>query len=300
MEDKPIRDERIVEAIESCRPGSDDVSDPALAFLAAELAAHPELDDLYERCQQLDARLAAAFADVPIPEGLPQRILAGIEAARAKMGSGADDLPSPAPPAASPPHGVTPDEQPPVQSLPATPRRPWRTRRRWYAVAALATGVAAAAVIYFAPSHQPQELSKQTVLSLAIDVFNRQPQEPGEPLTADNEPKEYPFGHDVNRFPQTTFRSIHGFLGLADCDGVAYDMTNRLGTAATLYVVKCPGIKITGLLRSTPPPYGNTFHTQGCCSAAWQTADGLLYVLVVDGSQQQTYESFLPIPGPVT
>ena len=99
----------------------------------------------------------------------------------------------------------------------------------------------------------------------------------------------------MNLFAQTSFRRISGFLG---CDGVAYDMTNRLGTEATLYVVKCDGVVVPGL-PSAPPSYRNTHGTQGCRSAAWQSG-GLLYVLVVAGSEKRTYESFLPIPGPVT
>ena len=82
MEDEPIQDVHILEAIEACRPGSNDLSDPGLAFLATELAARAELDDAYERLQRLDAMLAVAFKDVPVPEGLGQRILARLAAAR--------------------------------------------------------------------------------------------------------------------------------------------------------------------------------------------------------------------------
>ena len=139
-------------------------------------------------------------------------------------------------------------------------------------------------------------MSRETVLSSAIDFFSRESEQPGELLSGDNEPEEYPFpSRDVNLFAQTSFRDISGFLGF---DGVAYDMTNRLGAVATLYVVKCDGIVVTGL-RSPPPSYRNTHGTQGCRSVAWQS-DGLLYVLVVHGSEKQTFESFLPIPGPVT
>ena len=291
MQDKPIRDERIVEAIESCRPQSDDVSDPALAFLATELAAHPELDELYERCQQLDARLAAAFGDVPVPEGLAQRILAGIEAAGSQTAAGAEDAP-----VAAAPDEASGDEQPAAEAAPATPRARKRGPRRWLAGVAVAASLGASVVIGLAQFHPSVEISRDTVLSSAIDFFSRESEQPGELLSGDNEPEEYPFpSRDVNLFAQTSFRNISGFLGF---DGVAYDMTNRLGAVATLYVVKCNGIVVTGL-PSAPPSYRNTHGTQGCRSVAWQS-DGLLYVLVVGGSEKQTFESFLPIPGPVT
>ncbi len=92
MTDKPIRDERILEAIESCRPGSDDVADAGLAYLAAALAADPELDGLYQRTQQVDAVVAGCFRDVPVPEGLRQRLLDRLEAAETAE-PGADDQP---------------------------------------------------------------------------------------------------------------------------------------------------------------------------------------------------------------
>jgi len=292
MQDKPIRDERIIEAIEACRPGSDDVSDPALAFLAAELAAHPELDELYERCQQLDARLAAAFGDVPVPQGLAQRILAGMEAARARTAAAPEDLP-----AAEAPDEASPDEQPAAEPAPATPRRQRRGSRRWFAGVVVAAGVAASIVVGVMNFQPPNEMTRGDALASAIDFFDREERaEPGPVLTADNEPQGYPFSREVNRFPQTHVRRISGFLG---CDGVAYDMTNnRLGVEATLYVVKCEGIQVADL-RSGPPSFRDTVSTSGCRSAAWQS-DGLLYVLVVGGSTKGAYDSFLPIPGLVT
>ncbi len=39
MDEKPIHDERILEALEACRPGSDDVADPLLGPLAAAISA---------------------------------------------------------------------------------------------------------------------------------------------------------------------------------------------------------------------------------------------------------------------
>ena len=83
MKNRPIPDERILEAIEACRPGSDDVADPALAYLAAAMAADPELENLYARLQQVDGMLTADFRRVPVPEGLDHRLLERLAAARA-------------------------------------------------------------------------------------------------------------------------------------------------------------------------------------------------------------------------
>ena len=75
MNDEPRRDERIAEAIEAYRPGRDDPSDPALAPLVERLAADAELALKHQRLQRLDAALGEAIRDVPVPEGLCQRIL---------------------------------------------------------------------------------------------------------------------------------------------------------------------------------------------------------------------------------
>ena len=76
MSDQPIQDPRIREAMEACRPGSDDLEDPALVFLAEQLAADPKLGHVFERLQRLDGTVAEAFGDVPVPDGLADRITA--------------------------------------------------------------------------------------------------------------------------------------------------------------------------------------------------------------------------------
>ena len=93
MDHPPKHDERLLEALEACRPGSADLSDPALAHLAAEIAVDPALERLYERLQQIDARVAAAFQEVPVPAGLAERIserLAEAEHVRDSGGRRAD------------------------------------------------------------------------------------------------------------------------------------------------------------------------------------------------------------------
>jgi hypothetical protein len=78
---------RIREAIEACRPESDDLNDPDLEFLAQHLADDPESAALYHRTQDLDARIASAFHQVDVPSGLEQRLLARLESAVRSEGS---------------------------------------------------------------------------------------------------------------------------------------------------------------------------------------------------------------------
>ncbi len=69
------------EAMDACRPGSDDLHLPELKALADSLPADPVRQVVFARVQRLDARLGAAVRDVQIPAGLAERILSRIEAA---------------------------------------------------------------------------------------------------------------------------------------------------------------------------------------------------------------------------
>ena len=60
--------------MESCRSGSDDLSDPQFADLAARLAEDPELRGQFQRLQQADVAIQVAFARVPVPAGLADRV----------------------------------------------------------------------------------------------------------------------------------------------------------------------------------------------------------------------------------
>ncbi len=97
MDKKPIRDERILEAIEACRPGIDDLADADFAHLATAIAADPGLEDLYERLQAVDTRVAAALHDVTVPEGLARRLTDHLAAGRARSVELAEAVESPAP-----------------------------------------------------------------------------------------------------------------------------------------------------------------------------------------------------------
>ncbi|MBN2474970.1 MAG: hypothetical protein JXB62_10210 [Pirellulales bacterium] len=199
MENQPIHDERILEAIEACRPGSDDVADPALEFLAAEFEAHPELARRYQQIQRLDAQLTAAFRDVPVPEGAEQRLLARLAETAAEQAS--------------------------------VPRR---IGRRWL----LATGgvlTTAAALFLALWLGGPADLGAQAVLEEAIRFYNQESPRPGQLVADVTPPKGYPISRAVLPTPQLRWRAIRDFVG---CRGVAYDLS-RGGAEATLYVVQC-------------------------------------------------------------
>ena len=158
MDNQPIRKRRILEALEACRPGSDDVADPALEYLAAELDANPELEVLYGRLQRVDETLAAAFRDVPVPEGLQQRLLDRLAASRAAEAATADSTKAA--------EILAEDRQV------AVPVRPRRISRRWAAAGVALTAAAIALVVtVFLPPEGIEPYNKQMVLEDALEFF---------------------------------------------------------------------------------------------------------------------------------
>ncbi len=152
-------DERFHEEINACRPGSHDIDEPEMSRLAEARVDDPALRARYEAVQQLDARLADAFAAVPVPSGLAARLLAGIQQAPA---------PAAADESLAASDRVAPDTILVTQAsegrvLSPAGRRHWVTRRRSLAALAasllVATGLWAAfrSVATPAPSEMTTE-----------------------------------------------------------------------------------------------------------------------------------------------
>lgn len=287
MDHEPTRDPRILEAIEACRPGSDDLSDPALSWLATRLEADPELRADYEKLQLADANLAEVFRNVTVPEGLIERIVARLEAeprARGVSETSSDEPPSDEPP---------PDEagETAVASLPQRRQvsRRQRFRRRWMLAGAGSFAVAGSifAAIVLINTTGNENLTASAVCEKAIDFFDREAgaAEPGKLIGENSPPTAYPLSLEVASLPGIRWRRIQGFLGRR---GVAYDLTPPGNPRATLYVVECT---VPGLPRVPPP--GPALNSRGFCAAAWQSGS-LVYVLVVEGGPR-TYRRVLDL-----
>ena len=61
--------------MEACRPGHDDLDSPEMARLVAEMVAHRHLEERFAHLQLLDGVIADVIQNVPVPEGLIDRIL---------------------------------------------------------------------------------------------------------------------------------------------------------------------------------------------------------------------------------
>ena len=265
----PIRDPRILEALEACRPGSDDLQDPAMEPLARQIGVFPELGILYDRLQRTDRAVAEAFQRVHVPAGLAARILT-------RLAAGLDPL---------------------GQLLSMPPKAAvCRTRRRGWLWAAGALAVAASvlvAVLLNLPKAAKLP-GVEEVLNQAIAFFDHDARTGGTLVGSEPPPPvHYPLSAALPvRTCEVRWRPIDGFL---DTRGMAYDIRGPGGVSATLYVVKLglPG------LGSSPPgvPMLATGHRS---TAVWQEGD-LLYVLVVEGESREYERFFLELTtGPVT
>lgn len=305
MESSPIRDPRILEALEACRPGSEDIRDPVMEPLARQLGVFPELAALYERLQQTDRAIAEAFRDVPVPAGLAARVLTQMAAAPALL----EELLSMPPPGASPGiagngRGGTESLAPPVAPVPSpalregtrpmrADRRGW-PRRGWLFASGALVVAASVLVAVFLNAPKPDRVSTEEVLNKAIAFFDNDARESGLPLGFGHVPPAgYPLSPALpTRTCQVRWRWVDGFL---DLRGVAYDFKAPGGISATVYVVKRP---LLGL--GSSPPAVPMLATGRRATAVWQEGD-LVYVLVVEGESRE-YERFFQelATGPVT
>lgn len=272
MKDKPSPRPTILEAVELSGRGREEASDCARADLAAPLVGRPELVELRESSRRADEALCRAALDVPVPEGLGQRILARLVLssvdAVGEFGPAAD-APRPARPAVAPKNA--------------------RSRRRWIAAAAVAGAVAVVAVgltVFW----QPKPYSTAQVLDTAVDRFIAGQMPPGEPLSK-SVLASHPLSREIRRLPGTRWRKVDNFLGH---EAVAYEMSTAGGARATLFVVPCRR-SIVGL--GVSPPSRPRQATGGKAAAAWQS-DGMVYVLVVAGNDR-TYRMFLDLGRPL-
>jgi hypothetical protein len=274
-------DEQSWEALESCPSGVCDSTDPAMAQLSGQMAANPDLQKVLDRIEHLDGKIAAAFQDVSVPPGLIQRVLDRLSHAQVEIPASNQSNPKPDRPTIIDDPCIAPS------SPPHSKRNV--SRRRLL----VAGGLFSTAVVLFLALwlnwHNAEGYTEQTVIDEAIRFFETDAADARILLTENSPPKAYPFSRAVVFSQGICWREICDFLGRA---GTAYDLPERNGRRATLYVIKqsAEGLGNQPLFRP--------FTTGGLSASAWQEG-GLLYVLVVQG-EPNTYQNYLNLPrGPV-
>ena len=129
-----MTDQEIQQAIDACRPGSDDLQRPEMAALAEAIRCDPDVRRRYDCSQQFDASVRGVFRDVPVPAGLADRLLAAVEPS---LGRATEELQEPVTPLSSG-HDVRKDAE-------DASRWPHRRRRRILSI--VAGGLTAAAAL---------------------------------------------------------------------------------------------------------------------------------------------------------
>lgn len=253
-------------ALDGLRPGDALPADAELPMAATDWAIGSAGERLRERLARHDAEVASVLHAAPIPSGLSERVLAGVQeelAARPRASS--------------------------IQTHDSADHRAPRMTRR-AALAGLAVAVAAAvllAVQFLMP--RKSEFTPTSLMEAAIARFAAERNGPIVNHEENAPPRGFPISPEII-VDSAGWRWIDDpWLGRR---GVAYDVTIGDGAVrATLYVMEG---SIEGLILA-PPPTPTYPPTQGACAAAWQSG-GLVYVLVVEGKEAE-YQRFLRHPG---
>jgi hypothetical protein len=256
------------ESLDACRPGSDDLAHPELTEARAELEKDAALRKQFARIEQFDRGVAAAMHDVPLPEGLRERLLAKL----------ADDVAS-----------VT---SPEVVSVDAPGIPPSvAPRRRFLMATAGALALAACAMIAVAIRWNDggEDWRPGPVAGIAAQSFDDYASRFEGAKTG--EAPSYPLSQHVVHDRRPARIDVRD---LAGCSGVAYRVQSRQRVPGVLFVLN-PRSKLQGF--PARPPGSPQANTGGHISACWREGNRL-YILAYAGAAKD-YRGFLSPTGPV-
>ena len=236
----------IQELFDACRAGGDDLQLPEMAPLAERLADDPALADARRRANRFDAAVGDAFDDVPVPDGLQDRLVESLRSAGSAEASAVE------------------------RAVP----RVW-TRRRVLAasLAALSAGVLVAVGVRLFPR---EPIDPDQLAGLAGGWTNSLSSEGWSDQIDAALPLARPIPDSVLALPEAWQTRSTQY----DSAAVAYRLGNgRRG--AVLFVLDGAGRESD--LSGSPPPNPRP-GTGGWQFGVWQS-DGLVFVLAVEGSR---------------
>ncbi len=153
-----------------------------------------------------DEKLTAALHDVPVPEGLADRLLERLKTKNSGR---------------------------------STRTVPVRRSSRFVPTLSLAATAAVLLIAVWLGMPRGEGISESFVLDEAIRSFDVGVDEPGPLLAEKPAPAGYPFSTAVLQLRGTRWRPLEAFLGRR---GVVYDLPGPAGTTASLYVVDAEGL----------------------------------------------------------
>ncbi|MCA9265893.1 MAG: hypothetical protein KDA60_18655 [Planctomycetales bacterium] len=266
---------RIDEQLDLCRPDSRDLELPELALLRSTLAEDVSVREKFERVQRLDRALARALQDdVAVPEGLTERILAGLAHGHRVLDEDASDRGGDVVDQAVVPR----DSSRPVLA-PATHRR--RAVRRGLALAALASCVVVATVwMTWRPA-----LSDDEFASVCLEQGRLLMDSPNWNVELSGASPSLPVSSYIWLAQADAWQSTGG-------GGVAYRLRVPGRAAEAVLLVRRSRERLTS--QANMPPASPNQETKGFAVGVWQE-DAILYALVVPG-QRRDYESLTRRP----
>ena len=264
-------EKRIIESIEACRPGSDDIAAPDMVDVARHIQQHPQVRLHYERVQEWDTAVSATMEEVGVPEGLAERILDRLRSQAAVSTSTTRSSGSP-----------PPVEDSAALMLPSQVLASRWSRRQWLAgfTAIAATILVAAFLTVWFPGDRDVPL--EDIAEGWLEELGANWQD------AEQAPREF-------RLPGAITASPTGWQWLAkhsSAQGVVYQLQDRAGATGHLFVVR-----LTRAGLPATPPSSPQSNTAGKAVGYWQTGD-TVYVLVVPGDERD-YRAFVsssPVP----
>jgi hypothetical protein len=254
------------ELMDACRAGSADLELPEMGPLAEQVARDSNQRETLARSQRWDAEVEQAVRRGAVPDGLAEKLLEAVAAqATANQPSGGWDALESAVTATA-------------ETSAKTTRLSARHRPRWQTWAALATSLAAVAlvaavIVRFWPA-DPGQITEQQIRTRVLvwasavnDASWSDPEFPAE-------------------YPRTRYVPLRRVRWQALPDGVVakqvvcYDLTGTAEDRILLFVfeAECPVLPS----RPTQP----IFNTQGLCVGAWNE-QGLVYALYVEGDSSR-------------
>jgi hypothetical protein len=259
---------KIREQIDACRPGSSDLTAPALAELAQAVSRDPAIAAELARSQQFDASARAALNDLPVPTGLAERLIAAIESN------------SPAAELSLPPSAA--------DIANASPRGFAITRRRLLVAGgslALASLIAVSAYRTWRASHR---LVGQDELA---DTASRWVRSPATNAWTSARPAGIALDSAVAVSPRQWRLLSRSELPEWSASVTAVDLASPR-SKAILFVVRSPA---RFAVPSAPTTTSLLPFTGGFKAIAWQRHGAPLYILVVEEKGGQRLENFVGI-----
>jgi hypothetical protein len=267
----PDTKEAIKEAIDACRPGTDDASLPEMSALADSLQNDEQVRGWYDRTQRSDAAIGRVFRDIPVPEGLADRLIAGVEREAGELANESSSV-----------IGEALKEQSDLNAA-ASVAVPAKRRRLWRGMGICVVAVAAVVLVVFllVPSGSrgiteeelPREVSEWIGEVAESNDWNSDFEE----APVQHYPPIRPIPHRW-RVVATRY----------DSQATVYDVSRPGGAPAYLFCIRTKG-RVVGL--RDVPPWDPQWTTGGVAIGAWQ-GTGIVYVLAVKG-REEDYQSYI-------